>query len=132
MRFCWAAAIASLAVAACDQRSADDPASVASDAAMSERTAAPGAETGAPSPAPTTSGAPIADEAEDTVCGADKLGAYLNTLPTTDILAKVRAAVGHDRVRTIAPGEAVDADLRPDRLNIEAGVDGRIKRFRCG
>ena len=46
--------------------------------------------------------------------------------------AEIREAVGHDRIRYIAPGDAVTMDLRPDRLNVETGVDGRIKLFRCG
>jgi hypothetical protein len=128
MRPCWIAIVAAVSMTACDQRAADDSAPAPGETAT-VATATFDAEAGPP---PNANVAPRADEPADSSCGADKLGAYLNTLPTTDILAKVRAAVGHDRVRTIAPGEAVDADLRPDRLNIEAGVDGRIKRFRCG
>lgn len=70
---------------------------------------------------------PAADE-----CGAGKLGSYLNQLPTAEVMAKVRQTIGHDRIRTIRPGDAVTMDYRPDRLNNELGEDGRIKRLRCG
>lgn len=70
---------------------------------------------------------PDADE-----CGADKLGRWLNLLPTETAKAEIREAVGHDRIRYIEPGDVVTMGLRPDRLNVEIGVDGRIKRFRCG
>lgn len=64
-------------------------------------------------------------------CGADKLGEYLNAIPTSDIMDRIRAAVGHDRIRVIEPGSAVTMDYRPDRLNLDIGEDGRIKRFHC-
>jgi hypothetical protein len=70
---------------------------------------------------------PAADE-----CGADKLARWVNVLPTSDVKNAIREAVGHDRIRYIEPGGVVTMDLRPDRLNVETGVDGRIKVFRCG
>lgn len=70
---------------------------------------------------------PAADE-----CGADKLGRWLNILPTSEVKDAIREAVGHDRIRYIEPGGVVTMDLRPDRLNVETGVDGRMKLFRCG
>ena len=73
-----------------------------------------------------------ADEPDAADCGADKLDRWLNVLPTETVKAEIREAVGHDRIRYIAPGDAVTMDLRPDRLNVETGVDGRIKLFRCG
>ena len=73
-----------------------------------------------------------ADEPDAAACGADKLARWLNVLPTETVKAEIREAVGHDRIRYIAPGDAVTMDLRPDRLNVETGVDGRIKLFRCG
>ena len=73
-----------------------------------------------------------ADEPDAAACGADKLDRWLNVLPTETVKAEIREAVGHDRIRYIAPGDAVTMDLRPDRLNVETGVDGRIKLFRCG
>ena len=73
-----------------------------------------------------------ADEPDAAACGADKLARWLNVLPTETVKVEIREAVGHDRIRYIAPGDAVTMDLRPDRLNVETGVDGRIKLFRCG
>jgi hypothetical protein len=65
-------------------------------------------------------------------CGAGKLRAYLNQLPTSDAMDRIRAEVGERPIRTIRPGEAVTMDFAPARLNIEIGEDGRIGRFRCG
>jgi hypothetical protein len=77
-----------------------------------------------------TSEAADADEAGD--CGADKLGRWLNVLPTADVKAQIAATVGKRPIRYIAPGDAVTMDYSPSRLNVELGEDGRIKRFRCG
>lgn len=65
-------------------------------------------------------------------CGWGRLGAYLGRLPTDDVMARIRSEAGHDRIRTIRPGDAVTMDFSPDRLNVEIGEDGRIRRFRCG
>lgn len=87
-----------------------------------------GSLTPVPSPGETVA---AASEATPDECGASKLGAYLNLLPTEETLAKIRATVGHDRIRQYGPNQAITMDYRPDRLNIETGVDGRIKRFHC-
>ena len=90
------------------------------------------ATTNPENPADEASPAMNADEPDAAACGADKLARWLNVLPTETVKAEIREAVGHDRIRYIAPGDAVTMDLRPDRLNVETGVDGRIKLFRCG
>ena len=84
--------------------------------------------------APGETASPSLNEAEPAVdeCGADKLARWLNLLPTSDVKDAIQKAVGHDRIRYIEPGAVVTMDLRPDRLNVEIGVDGRIKLFRCG
>ena len=92
----------------------------------------PAATTNPENPADEASPAMNADEPDAAECGADKLDRWLNVLPTETVKAEIRDAVGHDRIRYIAPGDAVTMDLRPDRLNVETGVDGRIKLFRCG
>jgi hypothetical protein len=125
------AGIAALALAACGRSDRQAPAPAESLVPLPSRQPAP------PVPVPETnatehgrarsSAKPVADE-----CGADKLGGYLNLLPTSEAMDKIRRTVGHDRIRTINPGDVVTMDLRPDRLNIEVGEDGRIKLFRCG
>ena len=90
------------------------------------------ATTNPENPADEASPAMNADEPDAADCGADKLDRWLNVLPTETVKVEIREAVGHDRIRYIAPGDAVTMDLRPDRLNVETGVDGRIKLFRCG
>lgn len=78
--------------------------------------------------------APALNEEEPAAgeCGADRLVRWVNVLPTETVRAAIAEAVGHDRIRYIAPGDVVTMDLRPDRLNVETGEDGRIKLFRCG
>ena len=92
----------------------------------------PAATTNPENPADEASPAMNANEPDAAECGADKLDRWLNVLPTETVKADIRETVGHDRIRYIAPGDAVTMDLRPDRLNVETGVDGRIKLFRCG
>lgn len=67
-----------------------------------------------------------------TQCGMRKLGAYLNRQADEPTLASVRSAVRHDRIRVLRPGTAMTMDYRADRLNIDVGEDGRIRRFYCG
>jgi len=116
--------IASIALTACQGET--DPSPTASEASNPrERTvpAIPG-ETASPS---LNQAEPAADE-----CNADKLGRWLNLIPTPEVKDAIREAVGHDRIRYIEPGSVVTMDLRPDRLSVETGEDGRIKLFRCG
>ena len=115
-----------LGLSACDaggDAEQPDPAATTTEAA---------ATTNPENPADEASPAMNADEPDAAECGADKLDRWLNVLPTETVKAEIREAVGHDRIRYIAPGDAVTMDLRPDRLNVETGVDGRIKLFRCG
>lgn len=64
-------------------------------------------------------------------CGAARLGAYLGKTADEQTTAAIRAAVGHDRIRVIRPGMAVTMDYRADRLNVDVGENGRIRRVYC-
>jgi hypothetical protein len=83
-------------------------------------------------PPPSASTAPAATLPAGDECGASLLGSYLGKVPSVEAMAAISAAVGHDRFRTIRPGDAVTMDYRAERLNIELGEDGRITRMRCG
>ena len=122
------AAVLQLALGACEP--GDEP--------IAPETGAPAAS---PSPEPRAvpsqpgeTASPALNEEEPAAeeCGADRLGRWLNVLPTDTVKAEIRETIGHDRIRYIAPGDVVTMDLRPDRLNVETGEDGRIKLFRCG
>lgn len=80
-------------------------------------------------PPPTTS---IETEAGDSQCGADKLGRWLNVLPTEPIKAEIAATVGERPIRYYTQGDPITMDFSAARLNVELGEDGRIKLFRCG
>lgn len=84
-----------------------------------------------PEPSPTQPGARPSPDLASAECGADTLGQYVNQLYTDDMLTKIRAAVGHERIRVIRPGDAVTMDYRPDRLNVEIDEDGRVRRVHC-
>ncbi len=114
------AAATLMALAACSQNASDNAADKAGQTTVPAQPAA----TEAPQ---LNSGEPLADQ-----CGADQLGRFLNVLPTETVKADIASAAGQDRIRDIEPGAVVTQDLRPDRLNVETGEDGRIKLFRCG
>lgn len=119
-----ALACMALSLAACSRADHQDPAPAESLKPL------PSAQPQPPAPAPEASASQAVIEGDE--CGASKLSRYLNQLPAADTLAQIGAAVGHDRIRTIRPGDVVTMDMRPDRLNVEIGEDGRIKLFRCG
>lgn len=100
--------------------------------AATEGTTEAGAKTNPESPADEASPVLNQNEPDAGECGADKLDRWLNVLPTETVKDEIRETVGHERIRYIAPGDVVTMDLRPDRLNVETGEDGRIKLFRCG
>lgn len=73
---------------------------------------------------------PPAPPAED-ACGAAKLAHYVGKEATPGVEAELAADSTAEATRTIRPGDAVTMDFRPDRLNIEIGKDGKIKRIYC-
>jgi hypothetical protein len=87
-----------------------------------------------PPETPPTDAAPAATGAgtSESTCGADKLGRWLNVLPSEDMKAEIAAAVGERPIRYYTQGDPITMDFSEARLNVELGVDGRIKLFRCG
>jgi hypothetical protein len=122
-------ALLALALAGCGATDRQAPAP--SESLVPLPTTQPAPPAPEPSPAPPVSTRPSPEPAANE-CGADKLGAFVNQLPTTETMDAVRRAVAHDRIRPIKPGDVVTMDYRADRLNVEIGVDGRIRLFRCG
>jgi len=125
------AGLATLALAGCSRPDSQAPAPVESLVPLPSEQPAPPTPTPKPAP-PVASTRPAPATPANDDCGAGKLKTYLGQLPTTDVVDKIRAAVAHERIRTIKPGDAVTMDYRSDRLNIEIGEDGRIKQLRCG
>jgi hypothetical protein len=78
------------------------------------------------------SGKGIGTRPDPALCGADRLMPYLNLLPTSTARGEIARTVGHDRVRYVEAHEAETQEIRPDRLTVTLGVDGRIKKFSCG
>lgn len=126
-----AVTLAALALTGCDLDDSQAPAPAESLVPLPSQQPAPPIPA---SDAAAANRAPAAARPSPTVdsCGAGKLGAHLDQLPTTGVMDDVRKAIGHERIRVIKPGDAVTMDMRPDRLNVELGEDGRIKLFRCG
>ena len=85
-----------------------------------------------PADAVAAAAAQTSGEATDSACGADKLGRWLNVLPTDDVKREIAATVGKRAIRYYGQGDPITLDFSPQRLNVELGEDGRIKLFRCG
>ena len=47
------------------------------------------------------------------------------------LLARVKAAVGHDTIRIIRPNQPVTMDYREDRLNLDLDANDSITRVHC-
>ena len=123
-------------LSACDGGS--EPASqnaATTAAAPVTQTPTPGTAPSEPPASPANYGAtgpatPAASTADG--YGAAQVMDQMNLRPTPDVMAAVRRAVGHNRVRIVAPDSVVTMDMRPDRLNLETGPDGKIRSIRCG
>jgi hypothetical protein len=121
---------AGLTLSACqaDSGEASDASPTPSAAAP---VAAPATTTESPSPEPVHAKGIAPSPAPDP-CGADKLGPYLNLLPTSTAKEEIAKTVGHDRIRYVGPDDVTTREFREDRLTARLGVDGRIKSFGCG
>ena len=123
----FAAAALIISLPACQAEGTEQPASSGATEAVAEGVAVSEKQPEARANAALESG-----EAQDSGCGADKLGRWLNVLPTAEVKGQIAATVGQRPIRYIGPGDAVTMDFSPARLNVELGADGRIKVFRCG
>lgn len=113
MRTATLAALSALALAGCSQGNRQAPAPAESLKPLPPEQPAPPTET-------------------DDACGAGRISALVDSLPTDAVMGRIRGQTRGKPIRIIRPGDAVTMDYRADRLNIELGDDGRIKRFRCG
>jgi hypothetical protein len=90
--------------------------------------ASPSAEPPPPVPTPpATQVPPPADDKCNSRVVADVVGQPYNDA----LLARIKTAVGHDKIRPIRPGEAVTMDFVEERLNLEIGADGKVVRVFC-
>ena len=83
-------------------------------------------------PTPKGNATTVSAEADEAGCGADKLGRWLNVLPTETVKTEIAATVGERPIRYYTQGDPITMDFSQSRLNVELGADGRIKLFRCG
>jgi hypothetical protein len=108
------------------------PALAAADSSPAQASGSPAPRTNPETPGAEASPSTNSSEPAAEKCGADKLARFLNLLPTEPVKREIAQTAGTSSIRYIAPGDVVTMDFRPDRLDVETGVDGRIKRFRCG
>ena len=120
--------LAASALCACEADSPNQPAPEEAAATPAEVATVP---ENAPNP-PEEPAATESSETDDSQCGADKLERWLNVLPTQTVKDEIAAAVGDRAIRYYTQGDPITMDFSPSRLNVELGVDGRIKLFRCG
>lgn len=119
--------LAVTALCACEAESPREPTLPPTAATPAEATAVP-----EKTPVPPDQPAGAANDGDDEQCGADKLGRWLNVLPTKTVKTEIAATVGERPIRYYTQGDPITMDFNPARLNVELGVDGRIKVFRCG
>lgn len=74
---------------------------------------------------------PVATAPEGDQCGASKVADFVGKSPTEQTIAAIRERAKPQTIRVIRPNSPVTMDYRPDRLNIDLGEDGLIKRFHC-
>lgn len=128
MRATSFAILAVLALAACQKTEAP-----AQTPATPEPTATVVHVIEVPTPAPSaTTTTAVEVTPKPSLCGAEKLQNYLNLLPTATAKDEIAKTVGHNRIRYVGPNDATTREFRGDRLTADLGVDGRVKKFRCG
>ena len=126
-----AAAVLIASLAACEAGGTEEPAAPeAAGTAAAEGTVVSQSVPDRPIDGATS--APESDAADDAGCGADRLGRWLNVLPTRTVKDEIAATVGERPIRYYTQGDPITMDFSPARLNVELGPDGRIKLFRCG
>ena len=64
-------------------------------------------------------------------CGADRARGFIGRPADAPTRAALSATVGHERIRWIAPDEAVTDDLVSSRLNVLLDRRGRIDELDC-
>ncbi len=64
-------------------------------------------------------------------CGADQLSEYIGREADTATRREIEAVVNHNRIRWIEANQAVNDDLRYDRLNINLDSDDHIEKVDC-
>lgn len=79
---------------------------------------------------PAASTEPATPPADDK-CNSSRAANLVGQPWDDSMLPQVEAAVGHDTIRPIRPGQPVTMDFREDRLNIEIGADGKVVRVYC-
>jgi hypothetical protein len=75
--------------------------------------------------------APPVPGPDDDKCNS-RLAAQFVGQPYNDaLLAKIKAAVGHDTIRVVRPNQPVTMDFREDRLNVDLNASDTVTRVHC-
>lgn len=116
-----------LALAACAQEPADDPATTGSASATTTPFPTDPDTLGEPQ----ASASPAADAGDDP-CGAAKVAPWIGKEATVPVRIVVVRAAGAAADRWIYPDSIVTHDVRPDRLNVVMGKGtDKIVEARC-
>ena len=83
-------------------------------------------------PVPPDQPAGAANDGDDEQCGADKLGRWLNVLPTKTVKTEIAATVGERPIRYYTQGDPITMDFNPLRLTIQLDGSNRVERASCG
>ena len=65
-------------------------------------------------------------------CNVESARWVIGRDPSSDVVERARVDSGSATVRVIRPGDAVDMDLRGDRLNLNVNARNAIEGMKCG
>lgn len=76
--------------------------------------------------------APATSSSQASTCEAGAAQWALGQSISDSLANRIQLDTRATRVERIRPGQPVNADIRPDRINIKLDQDGRIQSITCG
>lgn len=80
---------------------------------------------------PAASAEPAPPPAADDKCNSAQAAQFVGQHFDDALLARVKAAVGHDTIRVIRPNQPVTMDFREERLNLDLDANDVVTRVHC-
>lgn len=75
--------------------------------------------------------APTVPGPDDDKCNSRLAEKFVGQPYNDALLAKIKAAVGHDTIRVVRPNQPVTMDFREDRLNVDLNASDTVTRVHC-
>lgn len=80
---------------------------------------------------PATAARDVESNPPGDACGASKVASFVSQEATPAVRSRLKAEVGHDRIRWVGPDTVVTMDFRPDRLNVMLDANDIITGGKC-